>query len=55
MSVREDVRQKIIDQIPVGRLGLPEEIASAIVFLSEETSGFITGANLSINGGQHMH
>lgn len=55
MAVREDVREKIIAQIPVGRLGRPEEIASLVAFLASEDAGFITGANLAANGGQHMH
>lgn len=54
MAVPEDVRNKIIAQIPVGRLGKPEEIASLVAYLSSDVAGFITGANLAINGGQHM-
>lgn len=55
MAVNEDVRNQIIAQIPVGRLGEPMEIARLVTFLCDEKSGFITGSNLSINGGQHMH
>jgi acetoacetyl-CoA reductase len=54
MLVSEEIRQKIIAQIPVGRLGKPEEIAQAVVFLAGKSSGFITGSNLSINGGQYL-
>lgn len=54
MSVSEEIREKIIAQIPVGRLGKPEEIANAIGFLASQTSGFITGSNLVINGGQYL-
>lgn len=54
MSVPENVREKIIAQIPVGRLGQPDEIARAVSFLAAKTSGFITGTNLSINGGQYL-
>ena len=54
MSVPENVREKIIAQIPVGRFGKPEEVARAVVFLAEELSGFITGSNLTINGGQYL-
>ncbi|WP_078120164.1 acetoacetyl-CoA reductase [Thiosocius teredinicola] len=54
MAVREDVREQIIAQIPVGRLGRPEEIAGLIAFLVSDDAGFITGANLAANGGQHM-
>ena len=53
-SLKEEVLQHIISNIPVGRLGKPEEIADAVAFLAAPTSGFITGANLDINGGQYM-
>jgi len=55
MAVPEEVREKIIAQIPVGRLGKPEEIAALVTFLCSEDASFITGANLASNGGQHMH
>jgi len=55
MAVEESIRNKIIAQIPVGRLGEPSEIAHIVAFLADEKSGFITGSNLSANGGQHMH
>ncbi len=54
MAVPEDVRKQIIAQIPVGRLGRPEEIARIVAFLAAEESGYITGADFSANGGQHM-
>jgi acetoacetyl-CoA reductase len=54
MAVPEDVRAKIIAQIPTGRLGLPEEIAYAVSFFVAEEAAWITGANLAINGGQYM-
>ncbi len=47
------VLQKIVAQIPVGRLGAPEEIANAVKFLSADEAGFITGSTLTINGGQY--
>lgn len=53
-AVPEEVLKKIIAGIPVGRLGEPEEIARAVVFLAADGAGFITGETLSINGGQHM-
>jgi acetoacetyl-CoA reductase len=53
-TIPEDVRKKIIESIPIGRLAKPEEIAWAIAFLASEKSGFMTGANLSYNGGIHM-
>jgi len=54
MAVPEEVRAKIIAQIPVGRLGLPEEIAALVDYLASDLSGYMTGAELAINGGQHM-
>jgi acetoacetyl-CoA reductase len=55
MKVPDNVREQIIAQIPVGRLGKPEEIARLVAFLAADESGFMTGANFAINGGQHMH
>ncbi len=55
MKIDESIRNQIIAQIPVGRLAEPAEIARAVAFLAAEESGFITGSNLSINGGQHMY
>jgi acetoacetyl-CoA reductase len=54
-AVPEDVLQKIVARIPVGRLGRAEEIARGVLFLCGEDAGFITGSTLSINGGQHMY
>jgi acetoacetyl-CoA reductase len=54
MAVPEEVRTKIIAQIPTGRLGSPEEIAYAVAFFVPDEAGWITGANLSANGGQYM-
>jgi acetoacetyl-CoA reductase len=54
MAIPEDVRNQIIAQIPVGRLGKPEEIAALVAFLASDDAGFITGANIAANGGQHM-
>ncbi|MBB6187131.1 acetoacetyl-CoA reductase [Rhodanobacter sp. MP7CTX1] len=54
MAVPEEVREKIVAQIPVGRLGRPDEIAHAVAFLTGEQAGWITGANLAINGGHYM-
>jgi acetoacetyl-CoA reductase len=51
---RNVLEESILPQIPVGRLGRPEEIARAVVFLAAEEAGFITGSTLSINGGQYM-
>ncbi len=52
MAVPEKVRESIIAQIPVGRLGEPEEIARCVVFLASDEAGFITGSTISANGGQ---
>jgi acetoacetyl-CoA reductase len=55
MAVPEDVlKTKILPEIPVGRLGQPEEVAALIAYLCSEEAGFVTGANISINGGQHL-
>jgi acetoacetyl-CoA reductase len=54
MAVPEEVRAKIAAQIPVGRLGTPEEIAYAVAFFIPDEAAWITGANLSINGGHYM-
>ncbi len=54
-AVPENVLEKIIARIPVGRLGKAEEIARGVLFLVNDEAGFITGSTLSINGGQHMY
>jgi acetoacetyl-CoA reductase len=54
MSIKEEVRNEILKGIPVGRFAKPEEIAWVITFLADDKSGFITGANIAINGGMHM-
>jgi acetoacetyl-CoA reductase len=54
MAVPGEVREKIIAQIPVGRLGQPEEIAALVAFLASPAAGYITGANFAANGGQYM-
>ena len=54
MAVPEEVRAKIVAQIPIGRLGNPAEIAYAVGFFIPDEAGWITGANLSANGGQYM-
>jgi acetoacetyl-CoA reductase len=52
---KEVLDTKIVPQIPVGRLGKPEEVAGLIVYLASDEAAYITGANISINGGQHMY
>jgi acetoacetyl-CoA reductase len=54
-AVPEDVLDKIVARIPVGRLGQADEIARGVAFLCGEGGGFVTGSTLSINGGQHMY
>ena len=52
---KEVLDTKIIPQIPVGRLGKPEEVAALVAYLCLDEAAFITGANIAINGGQHMY
>ena len=54
-AVPENVLEKIVARIPVGRLGEASEIARGVVFLISDDAGFVTGSTLSINGGQHMY
>ena len=54
-AVPENVLEKIVQRIPVGRLGEASEIARGVAFLVSDDAGFITGSTLSINGGQHMY
>jgi acetoacetyl-CoA reductase len=51
---KEVLDSKILPHIPVGRLGKPEEVAGLIIYLASEEAAFVTGANIAINGGQHM-
>jgi acetoacetyl-CoA reductase len=52
---KEVLDSKILPQIPIGRLGKPDEVAGLIIYLCSEEAAFVTGANISINGGQHMY
>lgn len=55
MAIPQDVLEsKILPQIPMLRLGKPEEVAGLVAYLASEEAAFVTGANISINGGQHM-
>ena len=54
-AVPENVLEKIVAKIPVGRLGHAEEIARGVSFLASDDAGFVTGSTMSINGGQHMY
>jgi acetoacetyl-CoA reductase len=51
---KEILDSKILPQIPLGRLGQPEEVAGLIIYLCSEEAAFVNGANIAINGGQHM-
>ena len=53
-SIKAEVLKGIVDAIPMGRLARPEEIAGLVSYLASEDAGYITGANISINGGLHM-
>jgi len=55
MAIREDVRNRIVSEIPAGRLAMPEEIADAVAFLASDKAAYITGTNLAVNGGLHMY
>ena len=52
---KEILDSKILPQIPVGRLGKPEEVAGLVAYLCTEEAAFVTGSNIAINGGQHMY
>ena len=51
---KEVLDSKILPQIPISRLGKPEEVAGLIIYLCSQEAAFVTGANIAINGGQHM-
>src|SRR5690554_1066495 len=53
-AIPEEIRQGIVDRVPAGRLGQPSEIARTVGFLSDDEAGYITGANISVNGGLYM-
>ena len=55
-AIPKDVLEsKILPQLPIGRLGKPEEVAGLVAYLASDEAAFVTGANISINGGQHMY
>lgn len=54
MAIRDDIRQSIIDSVPMKRLGKPEEIGGLCAYLSSDMAGYITGSTININGGLHM-
>jgi acetoacetyl-CoA reductase len=56
MAIPQEVLEsKIIPQIPMSRLGKPEEVAGLVAYLASDEAAFLTGANIAINGGQHMY
>lgn len=54
MAMPQDVLDSIVDQVPVGRMGTPEEIAFTVAWLADERNGYTTGANIPVNGGMFM-
>jgi len=53
-AIKPEILDAIVQQIPMGRLAQPEEIAGLVAYLASDEAGYITGANISINGGLHM-
>ena len=53
-AMKPEILNSILEQIPMGRLARPEEVAGLVAYLASEEAGYITGANISINGGLHM-
>ncbi len=54
-GLNEEQRNAIIQQVPMGRLGTPEDVAAAVAFLASEAAGYITGVTLHVNGGMYMN
>jgi acetoacetyl-CoA reductase len=55
LAMRDDVRESIISGIPMRRMAQPGEIAAAVAFLASDQAGYITGANIPVNGGLFIH
>ena len=53
-AIPEDVRNSIIQQVPMGRMAMPDEIAYVVSFLTDDRNNYMTGANLPVNGGMYM-
>ena len=53
-ALADDVRERLLQQVPVGRLGTGEDVAAAVAFLLSEEAAYITGATVAVNGGMHM-
>lgn len=54
MAMKPEIVESIVGQVPMGRLGKPEEIAAVVAFLCSDGAAYITGADIAVNGGQHM-
>ena len=54
LKIKSELKNKIISQTPTGRLGTPEDIATAVVYLSSDKASFVTGADIAVNGGFYM-
>ena len=50
----DSTRKSLLDQVPMKRLGQPEDVASAVLFLASEDAGYVTGTTLNVNGGMYM-
>lgn len=55
MDIREEIREKILTQVPMGRFGKPEEIGAMVSYLASDSAAYVSGANMAINGGLHMY
>lgn len=53
-ALTEEQRKSLLGQIPLGRLGAPEDVAAAVVYLASEGAGYVTGSTLHVNGGMYM-
>lgn len=54
-AIRHDVRDALLAQIPAGRMGTPDDIAQAVLYLASDAASYVTGTNVSVNGGAHMY
>ena len=54
VSINDEMRKKMMENIPLARLGTPEEVANAVVFLASDSAAYITGEVLKVNGGMYM-
>lgn len=55
MAIKEEIREKIVAQVPIPRFGKPEEIAKMVSYLASDDAEYVTGANMAVNGGLHMY